>query len=248
MIKIKKAYKNKKEGRGIIIRTALALAAAVILLLSLVSCTGVAFVPGASFGYFIWEDSDSNIHITWSVDRKDTSFDGKIDTDGIIADYELVGFEENDKFNINESKNSMDFDATLSEDDFSDEIIFKASGYSFIEFDLKINDAYDLSRTNLGAFLNNPEQGTFRIDKDYFDEVRDMPIYTKHPFSGFLYKLAKDIRFTVFYIFIFGAIVIEIIRITALRRNKKYNWYLFLCYGVLALIIFAVYIILKRIT
>ena len=241
---------KKATGKKITRAAAVFFAAAVLLaiLLCLVSCSGVAFVPGASFGYFIWEDSSSNIHIAWSVDRKDTTFTGKITTDGVIDNYELVGFEDSDKFEISKNKNSMGFDASLSADDFSDELVFKDSGYSYIEFELKINDAYDLSRTNLGAFLNNPDQGVFRIDKDYFDNLSDMPIYTKHPLSGFLYKLAKDIRFTVFYLFVFGAIAIEIIRITALRKNKKYNWYLFLCYGVLILLIFIVYIVLKRIT
>ena len=241
---------KKAAGKKITRAAAVFFAAAIIavLLFCLVSCSGVAFVPGASFGYFIWEDKDSNIHIAWSVDRKDTNFEGRIITDGAIGAYELVGFEDSDKFEISQAKDSMGFDANLSEDDFSDELIFKAEGYSYIEFELKINDAYDLSRTNLGAFLNSPDQGVFRIDKGYFDKISDMPIYTKHPLSGFLYKLAKDIRFTVFYLFVFGAIAIEIIRITALRKNKKYNWYLFLCYGVLILLIFIVYILLKRIT
>ncbi|OQA21154.1 MAG: hypothetical protein BWY60_00821 [Actinobacteria bacterium ADurb.Bin346] len=242
---------NKKTAGTKTGRAAAFLAATIILavLLScLVSCSGAVFVPGASFGYFIWEDASSNIHVAWSVDRKDTSFTGRITTDGAIENYELVGFEDNDRFEINKSKNSMDFEATLSKDDFSDELVFKDDNYSYIEFELKINNAYDLSRINLGAFLNNPEQGVFRIDRGYFDKISSMPIYTKHPLSGFLYKLARDMRFTVFYLFIFGAIAIEVIRITALRKNKKYNWYLFLCYGVLALLIFIVYIALKRIT
>jgi hypothetical protein len=247
----KKIRKDKKAAGKKITRAVVVLFVATIflaILLCLVSCSGATFVPGASFGYFIWEDSSSNIHIAWSVDRKDTTFTGKIVTDGIIDNYELLGFEDSDKFEINKSKNSMDFQASLSSDDFSDELVFKDSGYSYIEFELKINNAYDLSRTNLGAFLNNPQQGVFSIDKGYFDKISDMPIYTKHPLSGFLYKLAKDIKFTVFYLFVFGAIAIEIIRITLLRKNKKHNWYLFLCYGVLVLLIFTVYIVLKRIT
>jgi len=242
---------DKKAAKTKIIKAIAVLFAGVMLIAlmgGLVSCSGATFLPGASFGYFIWEDSDSNIHVAWSVDRKETSFTGRISTDGVIEDYELVGFEESDIFKINKSNNSIDFEAALSEDDFSDELVFKGNSYSYIEFELKINDAYDLSRTNIGAFLNNPDQGVFRIDKDYFDKVSDMPIYTRHPLSGFLYKLAKDIRFTVFYLFVFGAIAIEIIRITALRKNKKYNWYLFLCYGVLILIILIIYFILKRIT
>jgi hypothetical protein len=242
---------DKKAAKTEIIKAIAVLFAGLMLIAlmaGLVSCSGTTFLPGASFGYFIWEDNDSNIHVAWSVDRKETSFTGRVSTDGVIEDYELVGFEESDIFKINESNNSIDFEAALSEDDYSDELVFKGNNYSYIEFELKINDAYDLSRTNIGAFLNNPDQGVFRIDKDYFDKVSDMPIYTRHPLSGFLYKLAKDIRFTVFYLFVFGAIAIEIIRITALRRNKKYNWYLFLCYGVLVLIILIIYIILKRIT
>ena len=53
------------------------------------------------------------------------------------------------------------------------------------------------------------------------------------PFEGFLRKLAADMRFTMFYLFILGVIVIEIIRITIFRKRKINNLYLFLCYGIL---------------
>jgi len=216
------------------------------LLAAISGCSGSSFVPGASYGYFIWEDSGSDIHIAWSVDKKDTVFKGSVSTDGTIEVYELIDFEESDEFDISAEKDRINFNAELSAEDFSDKIILSVKDYSYIEFDLKINDGYDLSRTNVGGFLNNPPDGVFRIEKGYFDKVDKIPAYQKHPLSGFLSKLAGDIRFTVFYIFIIGIVIIEIIRITILRKNKKNNWYLILCYGVLVLIEITVYILLRR--
>ena len=199
-------------------------AGAVFLVLALIlifisSCAGPVFVSGASFGYYIWEDKEENIHIAWSADRKDNKFDGKVSTDGIILSYELSGFEEDDVFKISAEKKAFDFAATLSADDYSDEIVFYPQDYNYIEFELKINDAYDLSRTNLGRFLNSPSEGKFRIDKEYFEKVDEIPFYKVPPFEGFLRKLEADMRFTMFYLFILGVIAIEIIRITVLRKK-----------------------------
>lgn len=158
----------------------------IILPVLLSGCAKPLFIPGATLGYYIWEDSEDNIHIAWSADRKDNSFKGSISTDGRISEYELIDFEEEDSFTIAEDEAGLDFDATLSSQDYSDEIVFNAGDYRYIEFELKINDAYDLSRTNLGNFLNSPPDGVFKITKGYFDKVEEIPFYRRPPFSGFL--------------------------------------------------------------
>ncbi|MBM3700379.1 MAG: hypothetical protein FJW68_05625 [Actinobacteria bacterium] len=219
---------------------------AIIFTFALSGCSGSFFVPGASYGYFIWEDKNSDIHIAWSADKKDTTFEGSIETDGIIYGYELIGFEESDRFSIDDAKSRIDFYAGLSAQDFSDKIIISVKEHSYVEFDLKINGAYDLSRINVGGFLVNPGKEVFRLQKDYFDEVKSMPFYKRHPVSGFLSKLAGDTGFTLFYLFLAGVVIIEIIRITLLRRKRKYNWYLFLCYGILAALEVVVFIVLRN--
>ena len=81
-----------------------------------------------------------------------------------------------------------------------------------------------------------------------------MPFYKKHPYSGLFYKLSKDMFFTISFVFILGVIIIEIIRITAIRKkilaraNKKYNYYLFLCYGILIIIGAGIYLFLTRLS
>jgi len=97
----------------------------------------------------------------------------------------------------------------------------------------------------VGEYLANPETAVFRIGRDYFSTLKNIPFYKKHPWSAFFYKLSADIVFVIFFIFIIGVIVIEIIRISALRKNKKYNRYLILCYGVLILVIAGIYLFLK---
>ena len=231
---------------------ALKIAAGIVLICTIVvllfiasGCTKPFFVPGATLGYYIWEDDSGSIHIAWSADRSDNKFSGKVSTDGKIEDYELVGLEEDDNLEISEDRSMLDFEASLSRADFTDELVISVEDYSYIEFELKINDAHVLSRTNLGKFLNNPPDKVFRITEGYFEEVRQVPFYKRPPFSGFFKKLDSDMGFSVFYMFIIGVIVIELIRITVLRKNKKYNWYLFLCYGVLIAIIAGAYFIIK---
>jgi hypothetical protein len=239
MLRINKSFKRM---------LALAVLAVLVfmLLVCLCSCTGSFYIAGASYGYFIWEDSSSNIHIVWSADKKDTAFKGKISTDGEFVSYITEDFEESDRFGINSEKNEINFDAGLSAKDYSDKIIISASNYTYIELDLKMNDGYDISRVNVGQFLNNPDGEVFRITPGYFESLKSIPFYKKHPVSGFISKFAKDISFTLFYVFIIGVIIIEIIRITAIRKNKKYNRYLIICYGVLIIIEIVLFIALRR--
>ncbi|MBC8386468.1 MAG: hypothetical protein H8E13_00205 [Actinobacteria bacterium] len=217
-------------------------------LLTGMSCKSLSFIPGASYGYYVWEDKEDNIHIQWSIDRRESEFNGWMATDGKISNYDLLEWEAEDKVGINSEKNKIEFDAALSENDYSDEIVIAVTDYSYLEFELKINDGYDLSRTNLGEFLNSPDGGIFKIEKGYFDNLKKVPWYQKHPGSGFFYKLSTDILFTLIFIFILGIVAIEIIRITIIRRNRKYNWYLILLYGVLILVDFGVYLFLTKLS
>jgi len=120
-------------------------------------CKGISFIPGASYGYYVWEDKDDNIHIAWSIDRKDSRFSGEVRTDGKITGYEVFEWEESDSILVI-NDNRIEFDATLDQHDYSDEIVFTPADYSYLEFNLKINDGYDLSRINIGEFINSPEK------------------------------------------------------------------------------------------
>ena len=183
-------------------------------------CSGLIYLPGASYGYYISEE-EGKIHIEWSVNRKDTTFSGYIKTDGEISGYELTEWEDSDNAEV--KKDILTFTSTLGPEDYSDGIIIEIADYEYIEFDLRINDGYDLSRVHIGAFLQNPEVSPFQIGQDYFKEVRAIPWYKRHPFSGFFYKLFSNKYFTFPYIFILGIIVIEILRVTAFTRTGKKN-------------------------
>ena len=217
-------------------------------LLAGTGCKGLFFIPGASYGYYIWEDEEDNIHIQWSTDRKEYDFSGRIITDGEISGYTSIGCEEDDKIEVNDEKDIIEFEADLSENDYSDEIVVTVTDYSYLEFELKMNKGCDYSRINLGESLNSPEDCNFKIEKGYFDNLKEVPWYQKHPWTGFFYKLSTDILFTLTFIFILGIVAIEIIRITVIRRNRKYNWYLILLYGVLILVDFGVYLFLTKLS
>ncbi len=214
-----------------------------LLLVILTGCTGVFYVPGASYGYYIWED-DGSIFVEWSADRKDTKFSGSVLTDGQIAEYSLKDWEENDEL-VKTAENIIEFSALLNKEDFSDGFSFIPQNYTYIEFDLKINGEYDLSRINVGGFLENPEDNVFRIEKDYFDNLREKHFYEKRPFSEFFYKLYSNKYFTFLYVFIIGVIVIEILRITALANKKRKAIWVTVAYAALILIEVCIYFILR---
>jgi len=209
-------------------------------------CRGISFIPGASYGYYVWEDESGRIHIAWSIDRRQSKFSGQVATDGKIEKYDTAGWEDSDSAVINDEDSRLEFNAALDENDYSDEIVISVSDYSYLDFELKINDGYDLSRINLGEFINSPGEGIFRISKGYFGDLEREPWYKKHPWSGLFYKLSADIKFSLIYVFILGAVVIEILRITVVRRSRMSRLYLILAYAILIIIDFGVYLFLTR--
>ncbi|MFC2159561.1 hypothetical protein ACFLQS_02455 [Actinomycetota bacterium] len=218
------------------------LVVAVILLGLISGCQNVFFIPGASYGYYLWED-EKGVHVFWSVDRKDTSFSGTIAIDGELTDYELVDWEDTDNADIDGS--IISFTANLSREDYSDGIILRVTDYKQLELDLMINGTYDRSRVHAGAFLNNPSTSPFIIEKGYFDDIRSIPWYEKHPFSGFFYKLFANKYFTFIYLFIIGVVIIEIIRITAISVRKRKGLYTGISYIALIAILILIYFILR---
>ena len=207
-------------------------------------CKGIFFIPGASYGYYIWEDKDDDIHIAWSIDRKDSRFSGEVQTDGKITGYEVFEWEESDSILVIDDSR-IEFDATLDQYDYSDEIVFTPADYSYLEFNLKINDGYDLSRINIGEFINSPENNIFRIEKDYFDRLEKEPWYKKHPFVMFFNKLYVSKFFTFVYVFILGIIIIEILRINVFYSKKKKLLIIMASYAILIFIDAGFYLFLK---
>jgi hypothetical protein len=213
-----------------------------VLPIILSGCQRLSFIPGASYGYYIWED-DGKIHISWSIDRKDAAFSGSISTDGEIGDVELVAWEDNDISEI--TGDTLSYTSTLDTEDYTDGIIVEITGYTYIELDPRINNGYDLSRVHLGTFLNNPEDSPFRIGPEYFDNIRDIPWYEKKPFSGFFEKLFNNIYFTFAFLFIIGVVVIEIIRITLFSRKRLRKLYIGISYIILICLEAAAYFLLR---
>ena len=212
-----------------------------VLVLQMLSGCKIGYMPGASYGYYIWEDGGS-IFVEWSTDQRDSKFSGKILTDGKIISHKLDQWEESDEIKV--EKGEIKFSAALSKQDYSDGFSFNVKDYTYIEFDLKINDGYDLSRTNVGGFLDNPESGVFRIGKDYFDQLKMKHWYQERPFSEFFKKLFYNKYFTFIYLFILGVIIIEILRITVLVNSRKAIW-LSVLYAALVLVEICIYFILR---
>ena len=125
------------------VKTIILIFLAALILPLLAGCSGIFYIPGASYGYYIWEEN-SKVFVEWSIDRKDSKFDGRISTDGKITEYKLNEWEEeNDVIKIGEDK--IEFSATLDSQDYSDGFSFTLKDYTYLEFDLKIDNNSSLS-------------------------------------------------------------------------------------------------------
>ena len=185
----------------------------------LLSCSKPLVIPGASIGYFIWQDDERNIRIVWSDDRKDLIFSGVIKTDGTFTAVKKENIEPEDK--VNQSPEEISFNATLSPEDYSDELVISVSEYSYIDFSLKTNGVSDLSRIHIGKYLNNPLSDEFRLDVNYFESLKTIPWYNNHPFAEYFDKLYINKYLTFIYIYLLGTILIGILRITKLTAVRK---------------------------
>ena len=214
--------------------TVLIFLCAVFFLGTLSSCSKPLIIPGASIGYFIWKDGSNKIHIAWSGDRKDKTFTGIIKTDGDFTVLEKAGIEAEDK--INQSQQEINFEATLNPEDYGDEIVISDSNYSYIDFNLKIDGINDLARIHIGKYLNNPLSEEFRIDVNYFENLKKTAWYNNHPFNEFFYKLYANKYLTFIYIYILGIIIIELLRITKFAQVKRKGLLIGASYVVLFLI------------
>ncbi|MBM3713145.1 MAG: hypothetical protein FJW56_06880, partial [Actinobacteria bacterium] len=135
------------------------------LFMSSFGCTRLMFLPGISSGYYIWKDSSEKIHVAWSMERNQAVFNGWVATDGVIAGFDGIGFADDDTVSLNSERNKLEFNAPIAQKELSQEIVLDVRDYSYLEFELKINDGYDLERTHVGEYLANPETAVFRIDK-----------------------------------------------------------------------------------
>lgn len=208
----------------------------------LTSCSKPLVIPGVSLGYYIWKDSGNKIHLVWSADRVDNNFNGIIKTDGNFDSIEKSGIENED--NIKVTGKEIDFSASLSAKDYADEIIISVSNYSFIEFDLKMDNKYDLSRINIGKYLNNPASEVFKIDTNYFENLKKVPWYNNHPFVEFFHKLYVNKYLTFIYIYLIGAIIIGLLRITRFASNRKKGLLIGMSHTILFLIDAGIFIML----
>jgi len=238
-----KSINSKKLINGKKISAFLFTAAILIALsLFLASCSNPFFIRGVSIGYFISQDNEGRIHILWSADKKDNSFTGTIKTDGIFETLQKEEIEEEDSIQFMPTE--ITISATLNPQDYYDEIIIKSMDFTYIEFDLKLNGQYDLSRINIGKFINNPSDNTFRLSPDYFEKLGSEPVLNNHPFSEFLRKLYSTRIAFFIYLMALGAIVIEILRITKYNLRPRKKIFIAISYAALLLIDIGIFVIL----
>jgi hypothetical protein len=211
----------------------------------LAGCKTLSFIPGASIGYFLTRSADGTITMEYSTDKKDALFSGSISTDGSFTEITSLRFDEEEVFTV--SDNTVSFSARLSESEFADIMIIRAQGHSYVEFDLRINDSYDLARVNIGEFLNNPESPVFRLDDAYFTALSRKPWYEKNPFANFFAKLYANMVFTAILIIVLGVLIVEVLRITRFRNNPRRKIYLPISYALVLIAVLLMYLFLRSV-
>ncbi len=217
-----------------------------LIVILLTGCKMLSFIPGASIGYFLTRSADGTITMEYSTDKKDALFSGSISTDGSFTEITSLRFDDEEVFSLTD--NTASFSARLSQSEFADIMIIKAEGHSYVEFDLRINDGYDLARINIGEFLNNPEGQVFRLDDAYFDSLAQKPWYEKNPFANFFAKLYLNMLFTAMLVVVLGVLIVEILRVTRFRNNPKKKIYLPISYALVLIAVLLVYLFLRSVT
>lgn len=252
-INIKKRIESKTKIKNLLLNSLL-----IFIILMITGCSRPFYVSGASMGYFLWQSGDGDYHIRWSNDWDRNApndnrrkFSGIISTDGIIVIRNLYQWEDNSESIENADvikveKTRLEFEAYTTNHDFEDGIDFSVDKGSYLEFDLKNNDIYDLGRISLGSFANSPTDSIFRLKRNELLYEAKKPFYRKHPFSTFLYKLSYDRLFTNLYFFVMGVVIVEIIRISFLVKSRNYKRLRYISYGLLFLILVITNIILLR--
>ncbi|MBU2597836.1 MAG: hypothetical protein KKC53_01455 [Actinobacteria bacterium] len=254
-INIKKRIESKTKIKDLLLTSLL-----ILIVLMITGCSHPFYVPGASMGYFLWQTEDGNYHLRWSNDWDRNApnnnlrkFSGSIKTDGIITiknSYQWEGekltkdIENVDIIKVEPSR--VEFIAYTTNLDFEDGIDFSVDKGTYLEFNLKNNDIYDLGRISLGSFANSPEEEIFRILKDELLYEAKKPFYLKHPFSTFFNKLSYDRVFTNIYLLLMGIIVVELIRVSILLKRKNYKKLTYISYTLLFLFLIIINIMLLR--
>lgn len=230
----------------------------ILIILIFTNCNRTFYVPGASMGYFVWQMQDGIYHLRWSNDwninipnDNRCKFSGIISTNGTIIIKNLYQWEDSpeveenvDSIKVESSK--LEFIAFTTNHDYEDGIDFSVDKGTYIEFDLKINDGYDLRRISLGSFANNPKTEIFRLENNELLYEARKPFYLKHPFSTFFYKLSYDRLFTNSYFLLMGVILVEIIRVSILSKSKNYKKLTYISYALLFLILVIINVIFLR--
>jgi len=254
-INIKKRIDIKTKIKKLLIISLL-----LIVISTLTNCGRPFYVPGASQGYFIWQTEDKEYHIRWSNDWDPRApednlrkFSGSITTDGTIDirnPYQLELEEGSERIEnsdtVKAKPSKLEFIAFTTNHDFEDGIDFFIDNGTYLEFDLKNNDIYDLGRISLSSFANSPDEEIFIISEDELLYEAKKPFYLKHPFSTFFFKFSYDKIFANIYLLIMGIILVELIRISVLSKSKNYKKLIYISYGLLFLILIVINIIFLR--
>jgi hypothetical protein len=215
-------------------------------LLLLTGCKAALFIPGASIGYFISRGDDGAVLVEYSTDRKEALFSGTITTDGYFTEVRSLRFDDEQVFT--RKADLIEFSSRLTESEFADTLVIRAQGHSYLEFDLRINDSYDLNRINIGRFLHNPDEQTFRVDDAYFESVAAIPWYERSPFANLFSKLYSNMVFTALFVIVLGVLIVEALRITVFRTSPKRKLYLIISYTIVALAVVLAYVFLRAVT
>jgi hypothetical protein len=144
----------------------------------------IAFEPGKSLGYFLWQDKEG-LHLRATSSGLIHTFSGTVRTDGRFEDVLRKDMSNNeDNFNVSNSQNKITFHFTAAEEEPG--IDFMLSYGSYVKFSLLLDGKpIDAEIIFIGKDGWHPASNEFtlRHDEDY----------TKYMDGGIVYVIGRGL-------------------------------------------------------
>ncbi|MDF2633342.1 MAG: hypothetical protein K0R78_216 [Pelosinus sp.] len=127
----------------------------------------IAFEPGKSMGYFLWQDKEG-MHLRITSTGVTHIFSGTIRTDGRFEDIRYKGDNEQKSSDVSRSQNKITYNFITSEEEKG--IDFQLSYGSYVKFDLSLDgESINSEEIFIGKDGWHPTRNRFtlRQDEDY---------------------------------------------------------------------------------
>ncbi len=188
-------------------------------------CSRPVLIPGTQDRIMIWQEDENLFKVYFSTKIAAVrSYEGHVITGNISTDgsIESKGYKLNETDYIKNDDNKIDLEIALDNNNYYKGIDLNITEYTYVEFDIKMDDYYRKDITSLGTNINYPEENIIRVNDTYLLNLSNAPFYRKRPVSSLIDKLISDRVFASIYFFIILALIAGIIVFSIkIRKIRK---------------------------